>query len=60
MKTKQKVMKAIEALPDDASFEDAMERLLFLAKVEKGIQQADAGQTIPHAEVKQKMQKWLT
>ena len=52
-------MKAVEALPDDASFEDAMERLLFLAKVEKGIQQADAGQTIPHEKVKQKMQEWL-
>jgi predicted transcriptional regulator len=52
-------MKAVEGLPDDASFEDAMERLLFLAKVEKGIQQADAGRTIPHEQVKQKMQKWL-
>jgi len=55
MTTKQKVLKAVETLPDDASFEDAMERLLFLAKVEKGIQQADAGQTIPHEQVKQKM-----
>jgi hypothetical protein len=59
MTTKQKVMKAVEGLPDDASFEDAMERLLFLPKVEKGIQQVDAGQTIPHAQVKQKMQEWL-
>ena len=59
MTTKQKVLKAVEGLPEDASFEDAMERLLFLAKVEKGIQQADAGQTIPHEKVKQKMQKWL-
>lgn len=59
MTTKQKVIKAVQALPDDASFEDAMERLLFLAKVEKGIQQADAGQTIPHEKVKKMMKKWL-
>jgi two-component system response regulator HupR/HoxA len=34
-----------------------MERLLFLAKIEKGLQQADAGQTISHAHVKDKMPK---
>ena len=43
---KQKVLEAIRALPDDATFEDAMQRLLFLAKIDRGLQQADAGQTI--------------
>ncbi len=52
MTTKQKVIRA--------SYEDAMERLFFLAKVEKGLQQADAGQTIPHEKMKKKMRKWLT
>jgi hypothetical protein len=56
---KQKVMEAIRDLPDDASIEDAMQRLLFLAKIDRGLQQADAGQTIPHAQVKEKMAKWL-
>jgi len=56
---KQKVMDAIRDLPDDASIEDAMQRLLFLAKIDRGLQQADAGQTIPHAQVKEKMAKWL-
>ncbi len=36
-----------------------MERLLFLGKVERGLQQADAGQTIPQAQVKERMAKWL-
>ena len=36
-----------------------MERLLFLAKIEKGIQQADVGQTIPHARVRDRMAEWL-
>ena len=43
MITKEKMLKSIQCLPDDASIEDAMERFLFLAKVDKGIQQADAG-----------------
>ena len=59
MTTKQKVIRAVQSLPDDASFEDAMERLLFLAKVEKGLQQADLGQTIAHEKIKQKTKKWL-
>ena len=59
MTTKEKLVHAVEALPDDATFEDAMERMFFLAKVERGIQQADAGQTIPHAQVRERMAKWL-
>jgi len=52
-------MGVVEDLPDDASIEDAMERLLFLAKVERGIRQADAGQTFSHAQVRERMAKWL-
>ena len=59
MTTKERVVQAIQELPDDASIEDAMERLLFLAKIERGLQQADAGQTIPHADVRARMAKWL-
>ena len=49
----------LQDLPDDASLEDAMERLLLLAKIERGIQQADAGQTIDHTKVTERMAKWL-
>lgn len=59
MTTKQKLLKAVRSLPKDASYEDAIERLVFLAKIEKGIQQADAGQLIPHEKMKQKMRRWL-
>ncbi len=59
MTAKQKVIKAVQALPNNASIEDAMEQLLFLAKVEKGLQQADSGKTLPHAAVREKMAKWL-
>jgi len=59
MTTKEKVLEAVKNLPDDASIEDAMTRLLFLAKVECGIQQADEGKTISHDQVKKRMAKWL-
>ena len=59
MTTKQMVLKVVRKLPDDASIEDAMEQLLFMAKVEKGLQQAEAGKTIPHGRVQERMKKWL-
>lgn len=59
MTTKQKAIKAVQALPDDASFEDALDRILLLAKIERGIQQLDAGQSISHEKMKAKMKKWL-
>ena len=59
MTTKERVIQSLSDLPNDASIEDAMERLLFLAKIDRGIKQADAGLTIPHSQVKERMAKWL-
>jgi predicted transcriptional regulator len=52
---KQKVLEAVQQLPPDATVEDAMERLYFLAKVERGLAQADAGETVPHAQAKARL-----
>lgn len=52
--TKAGLMAAIRSLPDDATVEDAIERLLFIAKVEDGLAQSLAGETLPHAELKQR------
>ena len=60
MTTKEKVLDLVEDLPDNASIEDAMDRLLFLAKVERGIRQADDGMTFPHSQVRERMTKWLS
>ncbi len=59
MTTKEKVLQVVQNLPDDASVEEVMERLLLLAKIDRGLAQADAGQTISHAQVKERMAKWL-
>jgi predicted transcriptional regulator len=49
---KQKVLDAVQQLPPDATIEDAMERLYFLAKVERGLADADAGRVASHEEVR--------
>ena len=59
MTIKEKVLQAVEGLPDDASIEEATERLLFIAKVENGLKQAEAGETISHGELKERAAKWL-
>ena len=48
---KTEIVRIIQDLPDDATVEDAMESLYFLAKIERGLQQADA-KTISHEEIK--------
>ena len=57
---KDKVLKAVRELPSDVTYEDVMERLYVLYKIEQGLRQIDAGQGIPHEEVKQRLQKWQT
>jgi hypothetical protein len=56
---KEIVLKTAEDLPSGASLDEAMERMLVLYKIEKGIQQANAEQTLSHDEAKQRLQKWL-
>jgi len=57
---KHRVLKAIEELPQDATFEDVMERLYFLYKIDKGLKQAEAGETISHEEAKERIKTWHT
>ncbi|MGZ8466827.1 MAG: hypothetical protein ACXW4Z_20040 [Candidatus Binatia bacterium] len=59
MGTKQQILKAIEDLPDDASVEDAIDRLYLLYKIDKGIRQADRGELLSQDEARQRMAKWL-
>lgn len=56
--TKKKILQAIDELPDKIEIEDAMEKLYFLYKIEKGIEQADSGEKIDHQTVKERFQKW--
>jgi predicted transcriptional regulator len=53
--TKQKILEAMERLPADATLEDAMERLVLLAKTERGLAELDAGQGVNHAEAKRRL-----
>ena len=45
----------LAALPDDATLEDAIERLCFIAKIGEGLRQSESGDLIPHEEVKKQL-----
>lgn len=53
--TRDRMVEAIRELPADATVDDAIERLVFLAKIEIGIEQLDRGEGIPHDEVKRRL-----
>jgi predicted transcriptional regulator len=53
--TRERMIEAIRDLPADASVDDAIERLVFLAKIEEGLAQLDRGEGIPHDEVKRRL-----
>ncbi|HEX4418203.1 MAG TPA: hypothetical protein VH165_09915 [Kofleriaceae bacterium] len=55
MTTKDQILHALEALPDEASIEDAVERLHVLFKIERGLAQADAGATVTQEEARARM-----
>ncbi len=51
---KQRAIDAIKSLPEQATIEDAIERLCLIAKIEEGLKQSDAGRIVPHDEVKKR------
>lgn len=53
--SRERMIEAIRESPEDASVDDAIERLVFLAKIEEGLAQLDRAEGIPHEEVKRRL-----
>jgi len=52
---RERIVEALQDLPDDATLDDAIERLVFLAKIDAGLAELDADKGIPHEEVKRRL-----
>ncbi len=52
MTQKEFVLDVLNELPEEASLEEIAQRIEFLAAIQKGIDQLDRGEGIPHEEVK--------
>jgi hypothetical protein len=55
---KEKVITAINEMPQDFDLDILMEKLVFIEKVEKGLEQLNSGNTFTHEQVKQKVKEW--
>ena len=49
---KERAIEALRTLPEQATIEDAIERLCFIVKIEEGLRQSDARQLVSHDEIK--------
>ncbi len=52
---RERIIHGLWGLPLGRKVDDAVERLVFLAKVEEGLAQLDRGEGIPHDEVKRRL-----
>ena len=59
MSTKDALMELVRRLPDDVTADEALDELAVRLKVEEGLRQLDAGEGIPHEEVKARLARWL-
>lgn len=46
------MIEALQAMPPNATIDDAIDRLLFLAKIEIGLAELDRAEGVPHDQAK--------
>ncbi|MEI8114751.1 MAG: hypothetical protein WCI54_14035 [Bacteroidia bacterium] len=59
MITKALIRNTLDSLPDNVTMEQVIEHLIFLDKVQKGMDDSDSGRVNTVEEAKQKLNKWL-
>lgn len=56
---KQEVMRILESLPDDCSYEDVQYRIYLRETVDRGIRDIDAGRVVSQEEMERRVEQWL-
>ena len=59
MLTKVQILETINNLPDEIAFDDLLDRLLFLQKIETGLDQSKKKQTKSMLEAHEILKEWL-
>ena len=55
---KDSVLRAVKDMPESITFEEVMEHIYLLQKIEKGRHELAEGKGIPHEEVKRQIGTW--
>ena len=56
--TKETILAAVNALPDQVTLDELMERLIFIEKVEEGFAAINLGESKTNEEVLKLVQSW--
>lgn len=56
--TKELAQLTLDNLPDEFELDELLERLVFVAQVEKGRADVRQGKTIPHSEIEKLVKEW--
>lgn len=59
MSVKEQLLASIQNLPDNATWEDAEERIRYLAAIDEGRAQLDRSEGIAHEDVKSQVRSWF-
>ena len=59
MTTKETAIKSLQELPEDATWDDILERINFVAGVRKGLRELDGGKGISHERIREEFKEWL-
>jgi len=58
MLTKDKVIQSINKLPDTFTIDELIDQLIFIEKVEEGLEQSKEGKVLSNEDVKEIIEKW--
>ncbi len=59
MLTKEKIKKSIDLLPDGATIDELINRLILLDKIEQGLDDIEKGNVYTTEEVEENLSSWL-
>lgn len=55
----RQIWETLRELPDQVSFDDVIEEVYLLYKIERGVRQLDAGLGVAHEEARRRFREWL-
>jgi len=58
MLTKDKLRQSINKLPDTLTIDELIDQLIFIEKVEEGLEQSKEGKVLYNEDVKEIIEKW--
>ena len=59
MLTKTQIINSLEKLPENVTIDQVIDHLIFIEKIQKGLNDSDTGRTKDKVEAREKLKKWL-